>query len=172
MSENRNQKVGSGRFGRIQGTIRETRSERWKRIYNEPGGPLMGWLRDEAAKRGMSFSQLATQLYVTVGYLSQLRTGIRKTANISHDFAAACGEFLAVPTVVVLVVAGHLKLVDFVCATDFDRWVENTVGQDDAQAVQLACGARVGEEELRLLPLMVKALYGAASIHEKRARAT
>ena len=74
------------------------------------------------------------------------------------------------PTVVVLVVAEHLKLVDFVCATDFDRWVENTVGQDDAQAVQLACGARVGEEELRLLPLMVKALYGAASIHEKRVR--
>lgn len=78
--------------------------------------------------------------------------------------------FLGVPAVVVLVVAGHLKLVDFVCATDLERWVEGNIGHDDGEPVRLACGKQVGAEELRLLPRMVEALQAAASVHETRAR--
>jgi transcriptional regulator with XRE-family HTH domain len=150
--------------------MEEGTSGRWKRLYDAPGGPLVGWLLDEAAKKGMTLADLGAELRVTTGYLAQLRAGIRESANISHDFAAACAVFLQVPAVVVLIVAGSLRLVDFVCATDFDRWVESTVGHEGAQPVHLACGAQLGIEELRLLPRIVEALHAAASVHETRAR--
>lgn len=159
------QGFGLGQDMRIDG---ETTSERWKRLYRQPGGPLMGWLEEEALKQGMEFAGLARELKVTTGVLSQLRSGIRE--HVSYEFAAGAAVFLGVPTVVVLVVAGHLKLVDFVSATDFDTWVESTVGHDGGEPLQLACGKRVGAEELRLLPLMVEALHAAASIHATRAR--
>jgi hypothetical protein len=148
----------------------ESERERWRRLYREPGGPLVGWLLDEAARRGMKLAALAQELAVTAGYLLQLRSGLREASNVSRDFAAASGVFLGVPAVVVMVVAGQLQLVDFVCATDFDRWAESTVEPDGATPVQLACGRQIGAEELRLLPLMVKALQASASVHETRAR--
>ncbi|WP_427913953.1 hypothetical protein ACPWT1_03060 [Ramlibacter sp. MMS24-I3-19] len=145
--------------------------ERWKRLYAAAGGPLVGWLFEEASNRSWDIADLARELRVTVGYLAQLQAGIRDCANISHDFAAACAVFLQVPAVVVLIVAGQLKLIDFVCATDFDRWVEATVGHEGGEPVHLTCGAQIGAEELRLVPHMVKALSAAASVHETRARA-
>lgn len=151
-------------------TMASTESGRWRRLYAAPGGALMGWLLEEAQNRGLDLPGLATELRVTAGYLAQLRCGIRDCANISHDFAAACAVFLGVPTVVVLIVAGHLKLVDFVCATDLDRWVESTVGHESGEPVHLACDARIGMEELQLLPQIVRTLHAAASVHETRAR--
>ncbi len=118
----------------------------------------------------MDLTALATELRVNVGYLAQLRAGIRECSSISHDFAAACAVFLEVPAVVVLILSGHLKLVDFVCATEFDRWVESTIGHESGQPMQLACGAQVGLEELGLVPQMVRALHAAASVHATRAR--
>lgn len=152
------------------GASEEQVSERWKRLYSAPGGPLIGWLWQQAAIKGMDIGGLANELHVTVGYLAQLQSGIRSCADISHDFAAACGVFLQVPAVVVLVVAGRLTLLDCVCATEFDRWVESTVGHEDGEPVHLACGAQVGVEDLRLLPRLVEALHAAASVHGTRAR--
>lgn len=91
----------------------ETRDERVRRLYSHQGGPLIGWLWDEARRRGLELQEMAAELGVTYGYLNQLRNGIRKTAQISHDFAAACAEFLGVPTVVVLLLAGYLTMRDF-----------------------------------------------------------
>jgi transcriptional regulator with XRE-family HTH domain len=145
-------------------------SERWKRLYAARGGPLMGWLDEEAKARGLQDEELARELCVTTGYLAQLRNGVRDASNVTHDFAAAAAMFLEVPTVAVLVVAGQLRLVDFVRASHFDRWVESTVDAAGAEPVHLACGAVVGPEELRLLPLMVDALHRAAGIHERRRR--
>jgi transcriptional regulator with XRE-family HTH domain len=145
-------------------------SERWKRLYAAPGGPLMGWLDEEAKARGLQNEDLAHELCVTTGYLAQLRNGVRDVSNVTHDFAAGAAMFLDVPTVVVLVVAGQLRLVDFVCASHFDRWVESTLDASGAEPVHLACGAVVGPEELRLLPMMVEALHRAAGIHERRMR--
>lgn len=156
--------------GAHNGTRQESGSERWKRLYAAPGGALMGWLVEHAAGQGMDFAGLAKELRVTVGYLAQLQAGIRDCAAISRDFAAACGVFLGVPAVVVLIVAGQLTLVDLVSASDFDRWVERTVGHDDGEPVHLACGAQVGVEGLRLLPHIVEALQAAASVHARRAR--
>lgn len=153
------------------GAHEEQVSARWRRLYSAPGGgPLMGWLLDEAANKGMDFGGLAKELHVTMGYLSQLQSGIRDCAEITRDFARAAGVFLQVPAVVVLIVAGQLTLVDCVCATQFDRWVESTIGHEEGQPVHLACGAQVGVDELWLLPKMVEALHAATSVHATRTR--
>lgn len=153
-----------------QRAAQETPDDRWRRIYSAECGPLMAWLLDEAVGRHMDAQALARELGVTTGYLAQLHNGVRQPASISGEFAAACGVFLGVPAVVVQVVAGRLTLLDFVCATDLDRWVEKLVAQGDAEAVQLVGGSTLGLEELWLLPRMVQVLTSVASVHETRAR--
>lgn len=91
----------------------EPREARVRRLYNAPGGALMGWLFDEALCRGQQQQELARQLGVTMGYLYQLRNGMRQVCNISHDFAKACATYLMVPTVVVKLVSGQIRMSDF-----------------------------------------------------------
>jgi transcriptional regulator with XRE-family HTH domain len=91
----------------------ETPIARVRRLYGAPGGALMGWLFDEAVNRGHQQHELASQLGVTVGYLHQLRNGVRQVCNISHDFARACANYLLVPTVVVKLVSGQIRMSDF-----------------------------------------------------------
>lgn len=91
----------------------ETREARVRRLYSAPGGALMGWLFDEALARGHQQHELSRQLGVTVGYLHQLRNGMRKVNHISHDFAAACATYLMVPTIVVKLVSGQIRMADF-----------------------------------------------------------
>jgi len=148
----------------------ESTSQRWKRLYSSEGGPLVAWLLDDAVTKKMALHMLARELGVTVGYLSQLHAGMRVSANISYEFAAACGVFLGVPSVVVQIIAGRLTLLDFVCASDLDRWVEQMGLEAVGASAQLACGARLGQEELWLLPHMAKVLTSVAGVHETRAR--
>lgn len=161
---------------RLERSLKGSAQDRWKRIYRTSGGALVGWLLDEALARQMDLPALARELGVTVGYLSQLHSGLRDPADISPEFAAACGVFLRVPSVVVQVVAGHLTLLDFVCATDVDRWVEDLgvegAGDDDVDgaSARLACGAQLGQKELWLLPRMAQVLTSVASVHQTRAR--
>jgi len=91
----------------------ETKSERVERFYQEPGGALMGWMFDEARLRGMSLNEMAAALGVTYGYINQLRNGIRKTEDITHDFCVACARYLGVPTIAVKVMAGVVRMSDF-----------------------------------------------------------
>lgn len=151
-------------------SAQENPSERWKRIYRTTGGPLVAWLLDEAVAQQMDASALARELGVTTGYLAQLHSGVRDPANISREFAAACGVFLGVPAVVVQVVAGHLTLLDFVCATDLDRWAERLAVEGEGEAAQLVGGSKLGRDELWLLPNMVQVLKSVASVHQTRAR--
>lgn len=112
----------------------ENAEERVSRLYNAEGGPLVGWLLDEARRRQMDLQSMARAVGVTYGYINQLRTGIRKTSQISHDFAAACAEFLGVPTVTVLLLAGYLTISDFaVCAESEELMLERAMRfiQDD-----------------------------------------
>lgn len=155
---------------RCEQRANEDTSQRWKRIYSTDGGPLLAWLVDDAVTKNMDQQMLARELGVTVGYLSQLHSGMRDSAHISPEFAAACGAFLGVPSVVIQVVAGRLTLLDFVCASDLDRWIEQMGGGSVGAPAQLACGARLGQEELWLLPHMTKVLTSVASVHETRAR--
>ena len=103
----------------------ETPKERVERLYAEDGGPLLGWLMDEAQLRGQLLNEMASALGVTYGYINQLRNGIRKVCNISNEFARSCANYLGVPTVVVKLVSGSISLSDFAWpALDEDMVVE------------------------------------------------
>ncbi len=103
----------------------ETPKERVERLYAEDGGPLLGWLMDEAHLRGQLLNEMAAALGVTYGYINQLRNGIRKVSHISNEFARSCANYLGVPTVVVKLVSGSISLSDFAWpAVDEDMVVE------------------------------------------------
>ncbi|MDO8905953.1 hypothetical protein [Hydrogenophaga sp.] len=91
----------------------ETRESRVRRLYAAPGGPLMGWLFDEAMTRGHSHQELARHLKVTTGYLYQLRNTMRQVSHISQEFARSCACYLSVPTVVVMLISGQIRMSDF-----------------------------------------------------------
>lgn len=91
----------------------EDRSERVRRLYAEQGGPLVGWLLDEARRRGHELKQMARELGVTYGYIHQLRTGLRSLAHISQEFADACAEYLGCPTIIVKLLSGRICVSDF-----------------------------------------------------------
>ena len=91
----------------------ESKQERVERLYKSPGGPLMGLLLDEACKRDEMVVVLTSKLGVTYGYINQLRNGIRKVENISQEFSEACARYLNFPTIVVKLLAGSIRLTDF-----------------------------------------------------------
>lgn len=95
------------------GGTSETSWDRVERFYKEPGGALIGWLFDEARLRGMALNELAAKLGVTYGYISQMRNGIRKTEEVSHGFCEACARYLGVPPMAVKIVAGVVRMTDF-----------------------------------------------------------
>ena len=102
-----------------------TPEERVDRLYAEDGGPLLGWLIDEAQLRGQLLTEMAAALGVTYGYINQLRNGIRKVSQISNEVARSCANYLGVPTVVVKLVSGSISLSDFAWpAVDEDMVVE------------------------------------------------
>lgn len=168
----------------------ESAEDRVTRLYAHQGGPLIGWLWDEARRRGIELQQMAAELGVTYGYIHQLRTGIRRTSSISHDFAAACGGFLGVPTVVVLLLAGYLTMSDFaVRALSEEEAVERALREmlddshvrsslpEDVSALPVAAKralvmmyAEVTGRDMfgvRELPNMVRWLQRAAVLHDE-----
>lgn len=174
----------------VQPNTNDSAEGRVRRLYAHQGGPLIGWLLDEARRRGIELQQMAAELGVTYGYIHQLRTGIRRTSSISHDFASACGAFLGVPTVVVLLLAGFLTMRDFaVRALSEEELVDKAVRQmlDDSHvrsflpvdAASLPLEAKralvamysevTGADmfEWRELPNMLRWLQRAALVHDE-----
>lgn len=168
----------------------ESPEERVLGLYNAAGGPLMGWLVDEARRRGDSLQQMAQDLGVTYGYCAQLRSGIRKTCQISHDFAAACGAYLGIPTSTVLILSGYLTLSDFAVQNESEEeMVERALRKmsDDPQfrsavfstdleelsfeakrALAMLYAEVAGQDVfgMRQLPEVVRWLQRAAVMHE------
>jgi transcriptional regulator with XRE-family HTH domain len=93
--------------------VPESAEERVSRLYKADGGPLVSLLIETAQGRKITLQDMAREVGVTYGYINQLRTGFRKTSQISHDFAAGCAEFLGIPTVAVLILGGFLTMSDF-----------------------------------------------------------
>jgi hypothetical protein len=91
----------------------ETPEERAQRLYAGKGGPLVSWLLDEAHRRQQTYRDMAYDLQVTYGYINQLRSGLRSVENISHEFAKSCALYLGVPTIVVKLIAGNIRMSDF-----------------------------------------------------------
>lgn len=168
----------------------ESAEERVRRLYAHQGGPLIGWLLDEARRRGLELQQMAAELGVTYGYIHQLRTGIRRTDSVSKAFASAAAAFLGVPTVTVLLLAGFLTMRDFaVLALSEEELVERAVRQmlDDshvrsflpvdvsslsleAKRALVAMYAEVTGTDMfewRELPNMLRWLQRAALVHDE-----
>ena len=99
----------------------ETSRERVKRIYRQAGGPLLGWLFDEAHKRGHSAKEVAERLGVTSGFVLQLCNGIRNADSVSQEFYVACSRYLGVPAVVCKLLAGNIRMSDFLFRAESEQ---------------------------------------------------
>lgn len=74
-----------------------------------PGGVLLSMLVHRANELGHQLGDMARELAVTYGYISQLRSGLRKTAHISDQFANACALYLGAPRMTVLLASGRIN---------------------------------------------------------------
>jgi transcriptional regulator with XRE-family HTH domain len=163
---------------------------RVSRLYRTDGGPLVGWLFDEARRRRHDYKKMARAIGVTFGYIRQLQTGARSVSQISQDFAEGCASYLGVPTVVVKIVSGSLSIRDFASKGTNEREViERAVRQmqDDVhvrqaipvnlselsleakKAVALLYAEISGTDVFGLskIPEMVRWLQRAATLHNE-----
>lgn len=99
----------------------ESAAERVRRIYAARGGPLIGWLLDEARRREHDLASMSRELGVTYGYINQLRSGLRSTEHISQDMAESCARYLGVPTITIKVISGRISIRDFVAPDDSEE---------------------------------------------------
>lgn len=76
--------------------------------------PLIAALYQAAAASQEQLTDVAASLGVTVGYLAQLQTGIKRCDRIAREFAEAVGRYLGIPTVLVYVLAGAIRAEDFI----------------------------------------------------------
>jgi transcriptional regulator with XRE-family HTH domain len=91
----------------------ENKHDRALRLYQCPGGALLGWLFDEARLRQQTLDELAENLGVTPGYLMQISRGLRPASQISQALTVACARYLGVAPVVIKLVSGSLSMADF-----------------------------------------------------------
>ncbi|WP_018234142.1 helix-turn-helix domain-containing protein [Thioalkalivibrio thiocyanodenitrificans] len=92
------------------------------------GATLLAMLFQKANERGLSLRELADELNVTYGYLSQLRTGIRQITAISDEFATSCAAFLGMPRISILLAAGRVTTADFTESPQtFETHLENAL---------------------------------------------
>lgn len=99
----------------------ESPSERLECLYRHPGGPLLGWLGDEANRKGQSPAEMSRALGVNYGYVLQLCNGIRNVENVSRDFHDVCARYLGVPTIVCKVLSGNIRMSDFLHRADSEQ---------------------------------------------------
>ena len=169
---------------------RETAEERVVRLYKADGGPLVGWLFDEAESRRQSCTQMAEEIRVSCSYIAQLRSGVRSSVDIKQNIAEGCAKYLGVPPIVVKLVAGSIRLSDFVYACETEEEMLDRVMrkvQDDPQlryllppnlsqlalpakrALALMYAETAGHEIFghRELPTIVRYLQRAAMFHDE-----
>ncbi len=103
------------KFTEVRSRATETAEERVVRLYKADGGPLVGWLFDEAKSRGQTCGEMANELGVSCTYIEQLRNGRRSSVDIKQGVAEACGRYLGGPPVFVKLVTGIIRFSDFVC---------------------------------------------------------
>lgn len=128
------------------------RRARAMHCYRHPGGPLLGWLNDEAKRHGHTGLAMASALGVTPGYIHQLKSGHRHLAHISDAFARACARYLGIPPIVVKLLAGRVSVADFL-----------SPAASEPQTIERAFRAMLDNPAVRqLLPLSVDQLPAEA----------
>lgn len=142
-------------------SISESKVGRIGRIYNSEGGPLIGWLFDEARLRNQNLKEMSQELGVTFGYINQIRSGQRHAQNMSQKMTKACADYLGVPPIVVMLLSGAISMKHFVLRHESEeQLIDRTIRkiQNDPQVRQSV------PERLLDLPLNAKkamvAMYG------------
>ncbi len=130
--------------------IEESAQERVARIYRSRGGPLIGWLFDEAHRRDVQINTMAAELGVTVGYINQMRSGIRNTENIGQAFAQAAAQFLGVPPIVVKLLAGQIRISDFALQQESEEELIERAFRQVQSDIQMRMFSQVNLAELPL----------------------
>lgn len=131
----------------------ETAEERVQRLYKSQGGPLVGWLLDEAMRRGQNCKEMSAELGVTYGYIAQLRKGIRRSADINQHMADACAKYLSVPPVVIKLISGVLKVSDMLPPHESEEQALDRAIRRVQQDPQIRCAL---PHDLSQLPLAAK----------------
>jgi len=145
----------------------ETPSQRVQRIYTSPGGPLCGWLYDEARRRGHNLREMAQRVGVTYGYIVQLRSGHRSCANLSQIVVEGCARYLGVPAIVVKLVAGVVSLSDFAFPYESEEQMVDRMVRRVLDDPQVRASVPVDIESLPLeSKKAVVSLYAEAVQHE------
>lgn len=141
--------------------VSESKVARIGRIYNSEGGPLIGWLFDEARLRNQNLKEMSKELGVTFGYINQMRNGQRHAQNMSQKMTKACADYLGIPPIVVMLLSGAISMRDFVLKHESEeQLIDRTIRkiQNDPQVRQSV------PERLLDLPLDAKkamvAMYG------------
>lgn len=89
---------------------------------------LLGALFACASERGHLLKDMARELGVTYGYISQLRGDNRKVNAISDKFASDCAKYLGISLARVWVLAGKLQAEDLYAPGDsFDTNLANAI---------------------------------------------
>ena len=133
---------------------------------------LIEWLHKKARQKEHSAAVLARELGVTYGYLRQLTLGMRELENTDAYFSRACARYLEVPAVVVMLVAGQIKVHDFVFTKPAPRMyplapAELLDASDDVRALLVNLYREAIDQQLlspTRLPLLLKELQSAAFV--------
>jgi transcriptional regulator with XRE-family HTH domain len=94
---------------------------RLKRLYQHPGGPLVGWLMDDAEVRGHGKQALAERLGIDVAALSQLETGEAAELLRDREFVKQVAGYLHVPPITARLLAGDFDIRDFSTRAETDE---------------------------------------------------
>lgn len=81
------------------------------------GSQLLQWLIETANSRGLQMKELAAELGVSYGYVSQLRNGTKPIPGLSEDVVNAAAQFLGLPRIAVMIAADIVKPTDFYSET-------------------------------------------------------
>jgi transcriptional regulator with XRE-family HTH domain len=107
----------TGKSGsRAQAAARNVKKSRRNAVQ-----PLLRALSNRAHELGDDSHEMSAALGVTYGYILQLEHGNRPMNTISDDFAFACAQYLEVPRLQVLRMAGRIKPEDFFSGADVYR---------------------------------------------------
>lgn len=88
-------------------------ARRQKRLYQHPGGPLVGWLLEDAEIRGQGKEALAKRLGISIAALRRLETGNAPELVCDREFSKKVATYLHVPPITARLLVGDIGIRDF-----------------------------------------------------------
>ena len=96
-------------------------ARRQKRLYQHPGGPLIGWLLEDAEIRGHGKEALAERLCISIEALRRLETGNAPELVREREFLKKVAGYLHVPPITARLLSGDFDIRDFSTQAETDE---------------------------------------------------